>query len=422
MKLPIALFFLLLPCAAFGEKIGLRIEEASDLEPLLVEIGSSEVVLLGESTHGTEEFYKWRRLITQRLIEESGFRIVAVEGDWSSILKLNQWIRHERDGDLKSILKSFDRWPKWMWSNQQIYQLANWMRQFNEGKEIGEKAGIYGIDIYGWANSWQQLNADLSMLPVNLQSKVEEVLESLKPFLEDFSLYLQSDWRTQRQIRQAFQAVLEELDALPAISGHDKALFRAVQNFHVLSSAEQHFRHMQSGGALSWNARARHFQETVERLRAFYGESSRALVWAHNTHVGDARATSMGRAGQVNIGQLAREHWGEDEVFILGFSFYQGTVVAGSEWGGDKQIMDVVPAREGSLDYALMQISRGEARLFLFQDDEVRNLISPTRVQRAIGVLFSPQAEFRNYVPTNPTVRYDSLIFIPETTFLLTDI
>jgi erythromycin esterase len=402
---------------------GFVLRSAADLDPLIGEASERRLVLLGESTHGTEEFYEWRRLITQRLIEEKGFRIVAVEGDYASLALANAYVQGRSSEAIDVIMRGFDRWPEWMWRNDQTRELIRWMRAFNEGRSPEERAGFYGIDVYGWDKSLAAISERENDpgLAEDRRAQVASLLATMQPFSEDLALLPRAPWQIQR-------AVQEEVDRFAAGLRKDytgmidpseeerRKAFELKQHALVLQSAAQHFRLMALGGASSWNARVDHFKQTVVDLKDHYGEDSRAIVWAHNTHVGDARATPMSRAGQTNIGQLARQRWGEDQVYIVGFATGRGTVVAGRAWGATPEVMELREARPDSLDGFLVDwAGSDEPRGFLFSDPAVRDALGPTRRQRAVGVVFEPENEQRNYVVTNPLQRYDSLLFFPET-------
>ncbi len=402
------------------KQIAHPVSDKADLDPLLEKIGERRLVLLGEASHGTSEFYTWRGKISRRLIEEKGITFIAVEGDWAALHRLNRWVTEtdspEQDKPVTQILEGFDRWPQWLWANREIVALAEWLREYNREQPQDRRVGFFGIDVYGWEESLDALLAKTENADADLHSE-------LTTLYRDFSRY-RGD--TARYARAAFAYATSAPDDVPAAlellrenreslieSLGENAYFFAEHYALVIKNAEAHIREMAEDQAASWNARARHFKKTVARLLEFHGDDSRGIVWAHNTHVGDAGATPMSAQGQTNIGRLARERWGDD-VFILGFSTYRGEVVAGSAWDNPLEIMPVPPAQPGSLDHAL-RLTEHDTALFLFGDVPAGSILTEPIGQRAIGVVYNPDQETANYVPTRAPLRYDALLFLAET-------
>ncbi len=402
------------------KEIAHPVSDKADLNPLLEQIGERRLILLGEASHGTSEFYTWRGKISRRLIEEKRISFIAVEGDWAALHRLNRWVTEpdspEQDKPVAEILETFDRWPQWLWANLEIVALAEWLREYNREQPENQRVGFFGIDVYGWEESLDALLAKIERADAALHSE-------LTTLYRDFSRY-RGD--TARYARAAFAYATSAPDEVPAAldllrenreslieSLGETGYFLAEHYALVIKNAEAHIREMAEDQAASWNTRAGHFKKTVARLLEVRGEDSRGIVWAHNTHVGDARATPMPAQGQTNIGRLARERWG-DEVFILGFSTYQGEVVAGSAWESPMEIMPVPPAQPGSLDQAL-RLTEHDIALFLFSDVPADSILSEPIGQRAIGVVYDPDQEAANYVPTRAPLRYDALLFLAET-------
>ncbi|WP_258171231.1 erythromycin esterase family protein [Paenibacillus sp. R14(2021)] len=385
---------------------------ASDL---IERAGSAKFTLLGEASHGTSEFYTHRAALSKRLIEEKGYTFIAVEGDWPSCFALNRYIKGHAGSNVREALKDFARWPTWMWANQEIAEFAEWLRSYNSGKPEEEKVGFYGIDVY---SLWESLNELLGYL----ESKGGEALEAAKRVFECFephggdeqsygvasSLYgegcedevvrllrrLQDKWKDSVLIQDREQELSAELNALAV---HD---------------AENYYRTMIRYDAQSWNVRDRHMVEVLEKLMAFHGESARAIVWEHNTHIGDARATDMKDEGMVNVGQLLREKYGED-VYAVGFGTYEGSVIAGRSWGAPAQEMTVPPAMHGSWEELLHRLGPKDKLLLFPANDSV--LDEAILGHRAIGVVYHPERERGNYVPTCLSKRYDAFIYIGQT-------
>lgn len=401
----------------------LALSEPEDLAPLLTAIGDARLVLLGEASHGTSEFYRWRADLSKRLIEEKGFRFVAVEGDWTAIAHLNRYIKDLPGGaaSAREALLQIDRWPLWMWSNEEMVEFGQWLRDFNDKLPPDRKVAIYGIDIYGF---WQSLDAVQSFYEEHIPGSAGEVRDlyaGFRRFYGDNAAYVRHVYALEPSAEAQLQRVAEKLQKRyeDADEKEKARIFDAWQQAKVVLFAEKHLRHSILPGPDSWNARARNFMNTVSRLLDFYGPGSRGIVWAHNTHIGDARATEMARLRQVNIGQLAREQLGEDEVFAVGFGTATGTVLAAREWEGKRELMNVPSPMPGSLEDVFSTAVDGPS-LLLFEPTDQKGTGRETRIpHRAIGVIYHPERERSgNYVPTILERRYNAFIWLPETAAL----
>ena len=389
----------------------------ADLDPLLERVGDARIVLLGEASHGTHEYYAWRAALTRRLVEEKGFGFVAVEGDWPECFEVNRCVR-QRPGaptSPRAVLDAFDRWPTWMWANEEVVAFAEWLREHNGGRPEHDRVGFYGLDVY---SLWSSMRALLDYLQEHEPQHVEvaqRAFRCFEPFGEDPQDYA---WASRFSPTSCESAVVELLGRLcqergrPLDDDDPEARFSAEQNAAVAAGAERYYRAMVAGQAESWNVRDVHMQDTLDRLLDFHG--TRAVVWEHNTHVGDARATDMAAAAMVNVGQLARERHGADEVVVVGFGGHRGGVVAASRWGAAMERMPVPPARAGSLE-ALLHERLGEDSVLVFPDDQPEEL--RRRIDhRAIGVVYAPEREaWGNYVPTVLGRRYDAFLWFEQT-------
>ena len=389
------------------------LEEA--LPDTLPKLAEAQMVLLGEASHGTSEYYRTRAHISRSLIEIHGFRFVAFEGDWNAIHQLHRyatWVDHP-EGGAREIMRGFDRWPQWMWANEETAAFIEWLRTYNEDLDPEARAGVHGIDVYGMEAAIRALPDAVTAIDPELGDWVREQYACFQPYLADMGTYVRAAHRNPlaacsaaaRNVRQK----LEETETLPeGMPG-----FHLRQMSRVVESAEKHYRSMAQGGAASWNHRARHFFDTVRHLQAFYGEESRGIVWAHNTHIGDARATDMARGGQLNIGQLARDHWGREHVAAVGFGTHRGTLLAGRSWGGPRQTMTKPPAGPNTLEHAMHQVGPGN---WLFTLEGAPDILQRRIGHRAAGVIYHPEREFPgNYVPTILPERYDFFLFWEET-------
>ena len=401
----------------------LPVADAGDIDELIDMAGSRRLVLLGEASHGTSEFYRWRADITRRLISEKGFSFVAVEGDWASIYRLNEYIKGVpgAPSSARDVLRQFDRWPEWMWGNTEIEELAEWMREYNSKLPDNEKVGFYGKDVYG---QWQAMDDLLKYAKEFLPDHYNEINSNLQCFAN----YDRDEWVYARAVvGRGHPSCEEELHNVVEIlrrhsstlSDYDeKKYFRAKQNAIVVKNAEDFFRLAVTDNVGSWNSRATHMWETVNRLLNTHGDDSRGIVWAHNTHVGDADATTMRFQDMVNIGRLSRRELGHDQVFITGFGTYTGRVNAGSSWGTRMQRMKVPEGERDSYEYIFGQLGHEQFYLIFDEDDRDHRLLNEWRGHRAIGVVYNPQQESGNYVPTILPMRYDAFIFIRETSAL----
>ena len=389
------------------------------LNPLVDAVGDARVVLMGEASHGSREFYSWRDRLSRRLIVEGGFSFIAIEGDWASLLPLDRYVRHHpaAPASARDALLLIERWPRWLWANTDLEALGEWLRAFNRDRPVRDRVGIHGIDLYA---IWESLDAVEAFYRARLPrsaAKVQDAYRLLRSFRGRYRAYA-DHVRRGHAAEPGVAPVTRDLAVRyrHAAAADRDALFEALQHAKVVESGERYLRTLSRPGSQSWNVRAGHFGQTVARLLNHYGPASRAIVWAHNTHIGDARATDMVRSGEVNLGQLVRERYGRGAVFALGFGTATGTVLAARAWEGPGQIMAVPLPRPDSLEAALL--AAGDADRVLLLDRVVpggalRRFMLP---HRAIGVVFKPEDErWANYVPTRLAERYDAFVFLPYT-------
>lgn len=392
------------------EVIGLAapLTDAGDLDVLLDRVDDARVVMLGEASHGTHEFYQWRAALTQRLIAERGFSFVAVEGDWPDCDRVDRSVRcrPEAPDDPYQSLAAFERWPTWMWANEEVVDFCRWLRGHNTDVEPPRRVGFHGLDVYSLWESLREILVYLRERQPELVPVALAAYQCFEPYREDPQEYALA---TRFVPSSCENEVVDLLVRLRAQAGGDgQARFAAWQNAEVVAGAEHYYRAMIAGGRQSWNVRDRHMDTTLDRLLNHYGPGSKAVVWAHNTHVGDARATDMAAAGEVNIGQLARERYGTDQVVLVGFGTHHGSVVAGSAWGAPTELMPVPPARTGSLEDVLHRAAP-ERALFVFPRADRPDLLTDELDHRAVGVVYHPERErWGNYVPTVLGDRYDA--------------
>jgi len=390
-----------------------------DLDALMERIGDAHYVLLGEASHGTAEFYNWRRMISQRLIREKGFSFIAVEGDWPDCYRINRYIKgYPNSGSsAREVLHAFERWPTWMWANEEVVALVKWLREHNHQLSDGRRVGFYGLDVYSLWDSMHAVLGYLDKVDGAAGEAARRAFECFEPFVDDVQQYAQATAWSPASCEDEVVKLLRELRQQTPLYEQDgrEAFFNAEQNALIVKNAEKYYRTMVRGDERSWNVRDEHMAETLARLMTHHGPDAKAVLWEHNTHIGDARYTDMAAGGMVNVGQLVRERNSDVGVVLVGFSSHRGTVIAADAWDAPMREMTVPPARAGSWEDILHQASEGD-RLWIIDSrhDHDTRLFEP-RGHRAIGVVYRPQHEaFGNYVPTVMPKRYDALLFLDE--------
>jgi erythromycin esterase-like protein len=396
----------------------ITIHSMNDLQPLFDKIKNARIVMLGEASHGTHEYYTWRSYISRKLIREKGFQFIGVEGDWPDCYKVNQYVKQDDHAkSAKEVLHSFDRWPTWMWANWEIVALAEWLCEYNRLLKRNKKIGFYGLDVYSLWDSLDSIMNYLKKTDPAAYVKAEEAIRCFEPYKTDEGTsYAHATQLVPDLCQDEVVDLLKEIqNRLPLYDSDEEHVFSAEQNALIAVNAEKYYRAMIQGGPESWNIRDSHMEETLERLLDFHGPDSKAIVWEHNTHIGDSRATDMTDEGMFNIGELVRNKYKEEEVFLVGFGSYEGSVIAGSSWGAPMKEVEVPEARESSWEYLLHQA--GDDNKLLLMDDLKDTLFDNQRIgHRAIGVVYRPLYErYGNYVPSLLAQRYDAFIFIDRT-------
>jgi erythromycin esterase len=395
------------------------LQTADQLDPLLEQIGDARHVLLGEASHGTADYYIWRTILSQRLIREKGFSFIAVEGDWPDCYRVNRYIKGlaEKDQSPRDVLEAFQRWPTWMWANEEIVSLVGWLRDHNARRSGEQKVGFYGLDVYSLWDSLYAVMSYLQRVDPKLLPAARRAYRCFEPYGEDVQQYARATAFVPTSCEDEVIGLLASMQRKAAehrAKGPDEP-FQAEQNALVVKNAEAYYRAMVRGGPDSWNVRDRHMAETLDRLMRHHGPGAKAIVWEHNTHIGDARFTDMADDNMVNVGQLLREYHHKEGVVLIGFGSHRGTVIAGREWEASMEVMRVPPARAGSWEDLLHGLG-ADNRLLRFTDQrKIKALLQP-RGHRAIGVVYHPEYEhFGNYIPTVLPRRYDAFLYLDET-------
>ncbi len=390
-----------------------------DLDPLLDRIGDARVVLLGEATHGTSEFYRMRARITRELVMRRGFTVVAVEADWPDAARVDRYVRHLPPSP--SPEAPFTRFPTWMWKNEEVAEFWHWLRAFNGAVEAPERrVGFYGLDLYSLYTSVDAVLRYLDGVDAEAAAVARRRYECLAPWERDPATYghavVTGAFRGCE--RHAIAMLRDMLDKRLAYSLADGDRYLdALQNARLVADAERYYRIMYYGSRESWNLRDRHMFETLQTVLAFRGPDARAVVWEHNSHVGDGSATEMGARGEVNVGQLARKQW-RDAAYLVGFGTDHGTVAAATNWDEPMQVKQVRPAHPASYE-RLCHDSRGPAFLLPLRRplrDALRDELMDPRLERAIGVVYRPETELQShYFQAVLPLQFDEWIWFDET-------
>jgi erythromycin esterase len=401
-------------------EIARPLEHVNDLDPLIEKIKHKKIVMLGESSHGTHEFYEWRRIITQKLIAEHGFNLVAIEADWPACEVINQCVRHQNDLEIISCLQHFTRWPTWMWANREMESFIAWLKQHNAGLKPGDRRGIHGLDLYSIFESIDEVIGQLEKIDAKAARQAREAYAYFAPFCKDEVSYVRSLVSMSEERRQELLEVLISTEKLVASNLHAGELLNIRQNARVVANAERYYAAMINADDQSWNIREQHMMDTLEQLLDCYGKESKAVVWEHNSHVGDLSKAGKIFKQQVNLGSLAREKYGGPQVALVGLATYKGMVTASNAWEGAIMELPIPIGRQGSLEdefhLAIRQI--GHSSYYVLLDEETpESALNDERGHRAIGAVYHPGLETKgSYSPTLLCQRYDAFIFIDETT------
>jgi erythromycin esterase-like protein len=400
-------------------------------DPLIKMIGDARFVLIGEASHGTHEFYDIRAELTKRLIREKGFNAVVAEADWPDAYRVNRYVRGFNDDQNEfEALDGFKRFPQWMWRNTVVVDFVRWLRQFNGGLRPGARpqCGFYGMDLYSLYASIESVLKFLANVDPEAAKRARYRYSCFEDFGEDAQAYgYAAAFDLDRSCEQ--QAIAQLVDLRRRAVDYarrdgrmaEDEYFNAEQNARIILNAEEYYRHMFADRVSTWNLRDRHMVETLDSLVRYLDQHegrgrTKVAVWAHNSHLGDARATEMGEAGEVNVGQLCRERWG-GEVINIGFSTYTGTVTAADNWDEEAQLKRVRPGLPGSYEAIFHDVGFD----FVLPLRELSGDISVElrrrpRLQRAIGVIYRPQTErLSHYFNARLAAQFDAMIHIDQT-------
>ncbi len=399
----------------------------ADYDPLMRLIGDAQFVLLGEASHGTHEFYRERARITQRLIEEKGFNAIAIEGDWADAERVDQFVRGRGvDRTAEQALGNFRDFPQWMWANTDIRDLVQWLQSYNAGLNPGtSKIGFYGLDFYDLSGSAQALIQTLTTIDAEAADRARNRLRCFEGFEEDPTTYAAAVARDeisscatpmQEQLDELHQRASQPIQHLNSASREQ--LFGALQHARVIRNAEEFYRTLYSGSSSRGNLRDQHMADALDAIAAHFaapGKPGKVVVWAHNTHTGDARETELGESWEPNLGQLARQRHGRQAV-LVGFTTHSGTVIAAPAWGEPGELKAVVPALEESYSGLFHASGLGNFLLLPGELPAAGDVLGEPRLERAIGVVYLPQSErISHYFRAHLSRQFDAVIHLDVT-------
>lgn len=405
------------------------LEKPTDYSLMMEQIGDARFVMIGEASHGTHEFYQTRIEITQQLIQKKGFMAVAIEGDWPDAHRVHRYIQGRSEIDnSKSALDDFKRFPTWMWRNTTMPPFLKWLHEYNKLPTTLNKVGFYGLDLYSINASMQAVISYLTKVDPNAAEQAKKRYACFDHLNVDPQMY---GYLTNTRVKKScIVEVLETLyelqhNAFKFLHDKDKSAeddyFFAAQNARLVKNAEAYYRSMFEGHITSWNIRDKHMVETLnvitDHLEYRFNKPAKVVIWAHNSHLGDARATEMGEKGEVNIGQLVREQ--HTDTYSIGFSTYDGFVSAASDWDEPAQSKKIVPGLSGSYEELFHFIRYKNFILNLRGNDELEHFLKIPRLQRAIGVIYRPETErLSHYFFTHLPYQFDSMIHFDRTSAL----
>ena len=392
-------------------------DRPSDVFAALLDlIGDARLVLIGEATHGTDEFYSIRAELTKALIRSKQFNLVAAEADWPDAYRINRWVRHiGEEPDAAAALGDFVRFPRWVWRNTVVVDFVEWLRRYNAKRMASDRIGFYGLDVYSLHTSIDAVLTYLRKIDPDAAARARHRYSCFEHFGSDPQSYGYADDVVAQLVELRNAAA--EYASRDGFAAEDEYFF-AEQNNRLVRNAEMYYRAMFAGQVESWNLRDTHLMDTLDALMAWTTRRSdyvRAVVWAHNSHLGDARATQMGSRGELNLGQLARERHG-DRVFLIGFTTHTGTVTAAREWNEPAERRRVMPSTPGSYERLFHDTDLDR---FVLATSVSRDALAEARLERAIGVIDTPDSErARHYFRARMADQFDAVIHIDRTSAL----
>lgn len=429
------------PTIATLQRAAIPLLADDPLDAVLDLVGDASLVLLGEASHGTLEFYTLRAQVSKRLVAERGFDAIAVEADWPDALRVSRFVQDATQGGLsgqgvdrnaEQALEGFERFPQWMWRNTEVVAFLEWLREHNAGiADRAARVGWFGLDLYSLRKSMDAVVRFLEQVDPDAAKSARERYACFDHLAEDPQRYgyattfgMKKDCE-EEVVRQLLELTGAAARRLPGQDhpGFPDELFYAQQNARVARNAESYYRSMFQGRDESWNVRDRHMAETLSALREHIGQCkgrpAKIIVWAHNSHLGDARATEMGEQGQLNLGQLVRQGYPLRDSFVLGFTTHTGSVTAASDWDAPAESKRVVPSLPDSFERLFHDLALPRFLLPIRGSQTVAAALDGRRLERAIGVIYRPETErLSHYFQADLARQFDAVIHIDQTTAL----
>lgn len=412
-----------------GKIVPLKSQE-ENYDSVIKQIGNARIVMLGEASHGTHEFYQARIKISERLIKEQGFMAIAIEGDWPDAHCVHRYLQGEGDaGQSEQSLSSFQRFPTWMWCNTTLPPFLHWLRQYNDHLPAAQKIGFYGLDLYSLNSSMHAVINFLMKIDPEAAQRAKQryaCFDHLNQEPEMYGYLVKAGIKKtclQEAVGQLIELQHRAFEYLHrnGMAAEDEYFF-ATQNARLVKNAENYYRSMLEGRVSTWNIRDSHMAETVnvlaDHLETRFKRPAKVIIWAHNSHVGDARATEMGERKEFNLGQLVREEYNQ-HAYSLGFSTYEGTVMAASDWGKTGEKKQINPGMPGSFEELFHLLTHKNFFLNLLDTDKLEHYLNIPRLQRAIGVVYLPETErWSHYFFTHLPYQFDGIIHFDRTSAL----
>ncbi len=427
------ILFFLLSCSAHhysNEQINFKkdpvvqipyhpLNNEKDLGILLKAIDTSRIVLLGEASHGTSEYYTWRTAISKLLIKEKGFSFIAVEGDWTDCYKVNNFIKAEKKdaNAVIALLKEYNRWPTWLWANYEVASLVSWLNEYNQNRSAKDKIGFYGLDLFNIAEAANEIIPFLTPADTTAMHAVKKFQVCFKLYANDEQQYSKVLTRGINTCKEAAYDVWQTVHAAAfKKSNTSETGFAMDQDANVVFDGELYFR--TRGNAVdAWNFRENHMLETIKRILKLYGPNSKVIVWAHNNHIGDAQFATMHWAGKINLGNLLRYKYGEKDVFIIGLGSYTGSVIAAEKWGASYQQMPVAIADDSTWEEKLHHHNT-DNKIIISKELKDKPALLRWISTIGVGVIYHPLNRTGIYSLSVIPDRYDAFLFFEHTNAL----
>jgi len=383
----------------------------ADLAPLLARATGARLVLLGDASHGSYDFYRVRTHITRRLLTDAGFSFVAIEGNWEGAAAVDRYVRNLPGAAPSAAvaLQGLGSWPGWVWNNREMEGLIEWLRRFNLLRRPEHRVAFYGIDLLGFTAALDRLVEHPTTAAAGRRLK-----DCLSPYLDDPLQYPSALSQEAASCAATVAALQEALTSAP-----QNGSFETEQQLRIVTNAEAYYRSMATSAADAWNRRVAHFAATLEALLDHRGPNSKGIAWAHNTHVGDARVTAMADLGMQSLGELLRQRYAPNDLLLVGSAGYRGTVLSSRQWGAPVETFSLPPAIPGSFGELMHRTGLAVAYWLFTPADRTAGPLAQRHGQRAVGVIYDPEFDARdNYLDTLLPARYDALIFVDTSTAL----